>query len=626
MLALVRAVFVSLALVIAGACQSPGPDLSTTASDLVGVFPTTWDFGSVQVGQTSPGKTIIVSPTGYQYQTISAITENCAGFDLDLQLLPADVYRTCEPCCGDQLCAKGSDTESAAPVCCFGDEQSYGFTAYFKPTVAGTVSCVVTLTISSGNRQVTLTGVGQPPPIAIAVHPGSIDFGDVRPGSTSSPVPLEVSNTGGQTMTVSNVTVPAGYTLTTPTSYTVAAGATHTHTVTCKPTAVGMLGGKLRVTSNDPMRPTVDVPLACRGVDSDVKISPSPMTFPSTRIGEPVEANITIANEGAASMALESVELTGTDLTLVTAPPPGTVAPGASKTARVRLEAITSDPVSGTLVVTYASGKQATAQISGRALATSMAVTPDGDVALGPVCIGQSKTQEFTIRADQDGGFAVTDITQPEPPFTITAPTLPASVSGGGTGTAMFEVIAAPTDAGPAMASVVLTTDIPGGSPRMINLAIDGLPAGVSPSPSEGIDFGVSAVATTTVGQPVNLSNCTEAAITFGTARIEGEDAGDFAIVAAPESMMLEPTGIATWLVVMTGRTSGIKHAELAIDHDLGVARVPLTGEAAAPAIEPEDIAEHSYYTCSTGTRGGLAPLAAALGLLLVRRRRRRRA
>lgn len=620
-----RALLASLALAAAvGACQSPEPNLSTTESKLVTVVPTSWDFGTVQVGQTSPAKTFTVLPSGYTSQQITAVSENCAGFYLEPDPLPTYVYRTCEPCCGDQLCAKGSETESAAPpVCCFGEVVTYSFRAYFKPTVAGAVSCVVNLTISTGNKTVTLNGVGEPPPIAISVQPPSIAFGDVRRGNSSSPVTLTVANTGGQTMTVSSVTVPAGYSVSTPTSYSVAAGGSHTHTVTCNPTMVGQLGGKLTIHSNDPMRPQVDVPLSCRGVDSDLAISPSPMTFPSTRVGEPVEANITIANQGTASMSLEGVELTGTDLTLVTAPEPGTVGAGANETARVRFEATTSDPVSGTLVVTYDGGQQRSAQISGRALATSMAITPDGDVAFGPVCVGQSKTQQFTILADQDGGFAVTDIAPPEPPFTLAPPALPANVAGAGANAITFDVTASPTDVGPAMSSIVLTTDIPGGSPRTINLALDALPEGVSPSPSAGIDFGVNAVDTTTVGQPVQLSNCTDAPVTTGNARIEGEDAAEFAIVSLPETATLQPTGVATWLVVMNAHTSGIKHAELAIDHDLGVARVPLTGEAAAPAIDPGDIAEHSYYTCSTGAGGGLAPVVVALGLVFAGGRRR---
>ena len=51
-----------------------------------------------------------------------------------------------------------------------------------------------------------------------------------------------------------------------PISDTVAAGETNSYTVVLAPTAVGAAAGMLTITSNDPARPTVSVPLNGSGV------------------------------------------------------------------------------------------------------------------------------------------------------------------------------------------------------------------------------------------------------------------------------------------------------------------------------------------------------------------------
>ena len=97
------------------------------------------------------------------------------------------------------------------------------------------------------------------------------------------------------------------------------------------------------------------------------------------------------------------------------------------------------------LVVTYENGQQRTTQLSGRALGTSMSVTPDGDIDFGPVCSGQTADQPFVIVGNDQGSFKVNAISTPDAPFTVTAPTLPTTVQGVGGNQVMFTVTAAPT-------------------------------------------------------------------------------------------------------------------------------------------------------------------------------------
>jgi uncharacterized protein (TIGR03382 family) len=367
------------------------------------------------------------------------------------------------------------------------------------------------------------------------------------------------------------------------------------------------------------------VPLACNGIDSNLTIAPSPVTLATTRVGEPVQATVQLQNSGTAAMQLEGVTVTGTDLTMVSGGGAMQLNPGASTTVTVSFSAAAKESANGNLVAAYDGGQQRSAEISAQALGTSMALTPDGDIDFGPVCAGQtSDPKGFSIKGNDDGSFKVNAISTPDMPFTLTAPALPANIQGNGGNTLDFSVTAAPTAAGHQVSTMMVTTDIPGGTPHMINLSVDGLTAGVSPTP-DMLDFGSNPIDTTTIGQDVNLSNCSTAPITAMNARIEGPSASEFAIVQQPTSATIAPTSSASWLVVLQARTTGPKQASFVVDYDGGTAMVPLNGEGLGVngTGSGADTGEKSYYSCAAGGTGAGWPIAGVL-LVVIRRRKRR--
>ena len=186
----------------------------------------------------------------------------------------------------------------------------------------------------------------------------------------------------------------------------------------------------------------------------------------------------------------------------------------------IEFAATSAGTATGDLVVTYDNGQTRTAGLTGLALSTSMSLTPDGDIDFGPVCSGQTAQKEFSIHANDLGLFEVNTISTPDVPFTVTAPPLPANVQGNPGNTVTFTVAAAPTAAGHQVSTMMVDTDIPGGTPHTLNLAVDGLDAGVSAIPAS-VDFGANPIQTTTIGQEIHLSNCSGAAITAMNARIE---------------------------------------------------------------------------------------------------------
>lgn len=610
--------------VLGSACQTDDPDVSTTEHYLVSVLPATHDFGSLQVGSTSSPLTINVNPTGLVSTTekINSITA-CPGFAVNAPGLPAYIYKTCEPC----ECAAGSCPIPVAPLCCSSDYQNYTFTAKFVPTVAATVSCVVNINFASGlTKTVSLSGTGTPQPYHLTWSPNSYNFGDIRRDTDSGQIDFTVGNSGGQTLSVSSIQISAGFVIKSgPTSsYSLAPGAVQHYKVVCHPTGLGAISGNFTIRSNDTTNPTKNIPLSCRGVDSALDFAPTPVAMPTTRVGEPQEIDVAIRNTGTAPMSFHSVALSGADFQMVTTPSEDEIAAGASTTARVRFMATTAGMAMGTLTATYDNAQQRSTAITSKAVNTSMALTPDGDVTFGPVCAGQTKTQPFTIVANDEGSFKVSTIEAPALPFTVGEASLPANVAGSGANMFTFDVTAAPAEAGVQTSTMTITTDIPAATPHTVNLSVEALPAGVNPTP-EAVDFGSTMINTTTLGQSVNLSNCNTGPITIAGARIEGPDAGDFAIVASPESNEVMASGTATWLVVMTTHSGGLKHAELVIDHDGGEARVALDGEGLTDDVGSDDpIDESSYYACSTGAAHGIVPILLALGFVARRRRRAR--
>jgi hypothetical protein len=601
-------------------CQDAGPALSSTAQELVVLSPASYDFGTLTVGQTSPAFTELINPAaGNQYDTVTAITESCPDFTINAPGLPADVYRDCEVVCLVATCP-------TPLVCTTIDSQSYAFTATFRPSFAGTQSCVVTINLNNGAlfRTITLSGTGMAPPIDIDVAPTSINFGDVRRTTTSSAANLAVRNLGGAALGVSNVALSGPYALSGPASFAVAPGGVQNLGITCTPTAIGQAGGNAVITSNDPTTPSVTVPLACNGIDSNLGISPSPAVFPTTRVGEPLMQTIALVNSGAAATTLQSVTLTGTGLSIVSGPAANTqLAGGTSVQVRIAFDAAEKGTTTGTLDVVTTDGNR-TAQLTATAQLASMSVTPDGAVDFGPVCAGQTAMQAFTVLGNGDGSFQIQTLDDPAPPFTITRPALPASVRGSGANQVTFSVTASPIAEGVASSVIALATDIPGDAPRMIEVSVTGLAGGVSATPTE-LDLGSPLLDVTTIGQPVTVTNCTTDAITYSNARIEGADATSFAIVAQPTGTTIMSTGSAEWLVVLNAHTAGPKEATFIVDYPGGSASVPLTGEGLDPnALAPSDDVR-SYYTCSTGSALASWPLGLAL-VLVARGRRRRRA
>jgi len=611
------------------ACQIVDPDTSQTEQALTGVAfsPISGgNLGNVQVGSQTAPYGVQIYPTGNTEATyqVTSIT-GCSDFPVNAPNLPAFVSRTCvnwQPCFAQCL-------PQAAPICDEWEIIGYDFSTLFRPAVQGASSCALQVQITGiGLKTYTVSGTGTLPPIDIDVAPTGVNFGDVRRNTASSDAGVMVRNVGGQTLSVTGISISAGYSITAgPTGpYSVPVSGSQAYAIACNPTAVGPMPGTFTVTSNDPATPTSTVNLACNGIDSALAVTPSPAAVPTTRVGEPTTRSVAIGNSGAASMSIQSATVTGAGLTATGLPLPGsTIGAGGSVNAMIRFDAMTAGDATGTLTIVYDGGQMRSIPISAKALATSMSLNPDGAIDLGPVCVGQSANKAIAIAANAEGGFKVNSIESPSAPFTLMTPTLPATIQGSGANTQTLTVTAAPTETGLAQSTISVVTDIPNATARELQLSVTGLTAGISATPFE-LDLGPSEVNKPTIGQEVSVTNCSLTPAELANARIEGDDAADFAIVQAP-SLMLGPNDTVSWLVIANPHSTGAKSALFSVDHAGGTVSVMLTADGLGDPVGMEPGAgdpRASYYACSAGTASSSWPIGLALAALLVRRRRRR--
>jgi hypothetical protein len=218
------------------------------SSGLLGASPASESFGSLTVGSQS-SQTVTLTNNTSSTVNISQAAVSGSGFTLSGITTPLAV-----------------DTSKSAT-----------FTVTFAPKATGGASGNVTITSDAPNPSlsVALTGTGAALG-ALGANPTSLNFGTVQTGS-NQPLPETVTNTGGSTLTISNVGVSGtGFAvqgISTPVTLT--AGQSASFTVTFTPASAATASGSVTVTSNG-SNPSLTIALAGSGTTAVGQLSASP--------------------------------------------------------------------------------------------------------------------------------------------------------------------------------------------------------------------------------------------------------------------------------------------------------------------------------------------------------------
>ena len=238
----------------------------------------TLDFGSVTTGTTKT-QTVTLTNTGASSINISQASASGTGFQLS----------------------------GIAPPLSLNAAQSATFTVAFSPQSSSSASGTVTITSDASNPTLTMALSGTGVPVgALGSNPTSISFGSVTVGSKQT-LSETVTNTGSSSITISQVGIDAGFTLsgiTTP--LTVGGGQSANFSVSFDPQSAGGVSGAITVTSTA-SNATLTIPVSGTGTVTVGQLTVSPATL---GIG-----NVVVGNSGSGSGTLTasgaSVTVTG---------------------------------------------------------------------------------------------------------------------------------------------------------------------------------------------------------------------------------------------------------------------------------------------------------------------------
>jgi hypothetical protein len=385
--------------------------------------PSSLDFGSLNVGDSAT-KSITVTNQG-----TADVTAN---------------FTVAGP--GFFASAGGSSTSSSLSLTA---GKSTTVAISFSPSQGGAAagSAVVEICGKGCGPTVSLTGVATAP--RIDVEPRTVDFGDVGVGQAKK-IDLTVQNTGAGNLVVtaiaalvstSEVAVDAG-----ALPLVLAEGASAPLHVTYTPaTPRGSLAGSLQVASNDPISPSVLLPITGDSPGAAIQILPNVANLGVLDAGESQELDVVVRSIGTVPANVTSIKLTGDSaFSFVAAPSPATLAPFESILFTVRATAAAGDVANGGAhgaVVVSADGiadvSMPMSFLSGSHGCQPRAVDPN--LNLGSIVVGQGATGTLTLQnvgdaqctlvstaaapgLPQDVGFSFS---------AVKAQTIPASGTGG---------------------------------------------------------------------------------------------------------------------------------------------------------------------------------------------------
>jgi pimeloyl-ACP methyl ester carboxylesterase len=156
-----------------------------------------------------------------------------------------------------------------------------------------------------------------PGPPNISVSPRSVNFGDVKPGSTSNKM-VTIQNKGKSDLVISNINITgsnASEFSQTNNCKTIPAGGSCTITVTFNPTLpFGQKSAIVSIPSNDPKKPTVNVKILGNAPPPKISISPVSVNFGSVQVGSTSSPKmVKISNTGKSDLVISNISITGSN-------------------------------------------------------------------------------------------------------------------------------------------------------------------------------------------------------------------------------------------------------------------------------------------------------------------------
>ena len=468
---------------------------------------------------TTPGQ-LSFSPSSLAFGTVAtgatanntATVTNGGGTPVHLSAIGAS---------GD-FSATGGTCSVASPIPANGGQCTV--TVTFAPTVNGPRSGTLTLTNdgSPGLAQEPLAGVGAAAG-NLSLSPGSLAFGSLVLNTTSSPMTITATNSGGVAVGLGSASVAGnGYKILSDScGSTLAAGTSCSVQVTFSPTTAGNSTGTFSLPGAY-NGPTQTVALNGSGVTPGaLTFSPGQVAFGPVVVNASASQTLTMQNTGGAPVTLGAI--TASNNFGVASQCGGTLAPNQTCMLQVSFTPSTTGAFSGLLTVQASvTGGADTVSLSGSGvLPGALAATPSSLSYPATVLGSSSAAQTATFR--NTGGVTVP----------LAAPQVSSSdyhIVSNGCGasldpnaTCAVSVVFSPAAAGDRGGTLTLPGSASGGPVARVGLDGTGLaPAHLAFAPG-ALAFGGQAERTTSAPQSLTLQNSGGVATTLGPPVLTGE-------------------------------------------------------------------------------------------------------
>ena len=391
-----------------------------------------------------------------------------------------------------------------------GQSGSIGVT--FTPRLEGLFEANLTFTsnqVGSSPISIRLSGTGVRS--AAEVSPEALNFGSQRVGIASAPQKVTVRNSGASTLAINSIAIqqtgtPAPFNIDSTAAFELLPGATKDLFLTFTPGAAAAITGQLNLTTSDPQRPSIGIPLSGTGVQPNVEF-PASLVFDEQRVSTAGRKAVRISNTGSGSITFTDVNVVGSSVFTVVSPTIRPFTVNAGSYQDVTVEFVPTLETESTATLELLSGDAAYRRLevalSGKGVMPTLGVSTR-TLAFGPQQVGLTSTPRVvTLSNTRTGTLRITSIVTTGP-FVVT-PNQPFPLPQGGTPQEL-SVTFSPIAYGPATGSVTLRTNDPTNDPVTIDLSGNGVNLiDVTPS-SASINFG-NVPKGTTVEREVTFTN-----------------------------------------------------------------------------------------------------------------------
>ena len=481
----------------------------------------------------------------------------------------------------------------------------------FTPTTTGDRPGLLTVpaNIAGGQATATLDGTGLSPP-QLYFTPGSLTFGSVAVGSTSSAQSFEISNLGGTAAQVLTPTTTGDFSVSANScGSSIAPGTNCTLQVTFSPTAIGTRTGVLTLSGTNfsavraTLRPAgllvaraeaapastgqVSGTMSGTGVAPPVVVmNPSPLIF-STPIpaGSASTAQaVTVMNNGSIAATLQAPSITG-NFQITSTTCGSSLAAQASCVINVIFHPQTAGALSGSLILSGSmSGGQVTDTLEGSGLGPGVLTLTPGNLNYAATVVGSASTP-VSVQVKNTSANALT-----LPPATITGDYLIANNGCGsslGAGqSCVIQITFDPTTPGDRPGQLLQSDGVQTDATQVVTLDGTGLAPGALTPAMQAFNFPTMGVGSSSSPQTFTVTNTGGAPVHFQSAMLTGANAGDFSIPANSCTGTLAVNAPCSVQVVFTPSTTGARTATLTLVSDASnsPATVSLGGTGVAAA------------------------------------------